>query len=106
MPIPIQKKCLNHSDREAAALCLECRQFFCRECVTEHEDRVVCTRCLKKLAGAGAEKTVRFALLSRLGSAALGLVAAWCFFYWFGQALTAIPTPVHEGTVWSSTLEE
>ena len=38
------------STREAVARCPECTQFFCRECITEHDDRVLCSACLKKLA--------------------------------------------------------
>ena len=43
------QRCFNHAGREAVARCPECGQFFCRECITEHEDRVLCSACLKKL---------------------------------------------------------
>jgi hypothetical protein len=37
-----QQRCLNHMLREAVARCPECSRFFCRECITEHEDKVLC----------------------------------------------------------------
>ena len=42
------QRCFNHATREAVARCPECHHFFCRECITEHDDRVLCTGCLKK----------------------------------------------------------
>lgn len=44
-----EQRCLNHFSREAACRCPVCRNYFCRECVTEHDDRLVCAGCLKKL---------------------------------------------------------
>ena len=44
------QRCFHHSHREAVARCPECRQFYCRECVTEHDYRVICATCLKKIA--------------------------------------------------------
>ena len=56
------QRCFNHAVREAVARCPECGQCFCRECITEHDDRVVCAACLKKLTrqyGAGEAKTLK-----------------------------------------------
>ena len=44
-----QQRCLHHLSREAACRCPVCRSYFCRECVTEHDDRLVCAGCLKKM---------------------------------------------------------
>ena len=41
------QRCFNHALREAAARCPGCGNFFCRECVTEHDDRVLCAACLE-----------------------------------------------------------
>ena len=38
----VHQRCFNHMLREAVACCPECRRYFCRECVTEHEDKVLC----------------------------------------------------------------
>lgn len=39
-------RCVLHTQREAAARCPECKRFFCRECITEHDGRVLCSGCL------------------------------------------------------------
>jgi len=93
---------LNHGFREAVARCPECKQFFCRECVTEHEDRVVCAACLKKLAAPGPARRFRFASLLGVGQGLLGVFVAWMFFYLAGRGLLAIPDSFHEGTVWKT----
>lgn len=82
------QRCANHPGREAAARCPECRSFFCRECVTEHEDRVLCAACIRKLTTARAAR--RRPLLRRLAAVvpvALGLLTAWLFFYLLGRGL-------------------
>lgn len=74
--------------------------MYCRECVSEHEDRVICAACLKRLL---APKPSRRAALTgglRIGGAMLGLLIAWCAFYYLGQALLGLPDSVHEGSVW------
>ena len=98
----VHQRCLNHSTREAVARCPECRQFFCRECVTEHDDRVLCAVCLKKLARPRLAERLQLAGLWRLGQGALGVLLAWLFFYWTGQALLSGSSDFHEGTVWKT----
>jgi len=101
--------CLNHPIREAVARCPECGGFFCRECITEHEDRVICAQCLKKLmelvrlTGKGR---LRFAGLSRVAYCALGLVIGWLFFYETGRILLLIPTSFHDGTLWHDQADQ
>lgn len=96
------QRCFNHSQREAAARCLECRQFFCRECVTEHDDRVICSSCLQKLAKAPPARKRRFVGLLKLSQCALSLILLWFFFYLMGEWLLSIPSSFHEGTLWHS----
>jgi len=94
------QRCFNHAQREAVARCPGCGRFFCRECVTEHEDRVLCAGCLRQLARVPLLRRRGFARLIRLGQCVAGLVLAWFFFYLIGEALLAIPTSFHEGTLW------
>jgi hypothetical protein len=96
------QRCANHTGREAAARCPECRSFFCRECVTEHEGRVLCAACIRRLTAAGAAR--RRPLLRRLAGIVpigLGLLTAWLFFFLFGRALILqqpeTPAPVQTG---------
>ncbi len=89
-----------HSLREAVARCPECRNSFCRECVTEHEGRVICASCLKRLVGAHSEhrRGARWIAASVLPF--VGVALAWAFFYGVGRLLMLIPASVHDGTLW------
>jgi len=94
------QRCFHHSLREAVARCPECRHFYCRECITEHDDRVICANCLRKLSVSGETQRKSFAWLMPVVQGAAGLVVLWAIFYFFGAALLAIPSSFHEGTVW------
>lgn len=100
MPALIHQRCFNHATREAVARCPECSQFFCRECITEHDDRVICSACLKKLARVPLLHRPAFARVLQIGQCLLGIFAAWFFFYLIGSALARLPTSFHEGTLW------
>jgi hypothetical protein len=95
-----QQRCFNHAVREAAARCPECKHFFCRECVTEHEDRVLCAACLKKLAGSQSTKRRAFAGVMRFARFAAGILIAWFFFFLIGEVLVRLPDSFHEGALW------
>ncbi len=88
--------------REAVARCPECKNFFCRECITEHDDRVVCTACLIKLTH--KPQTRRFGLVKILwlSQAALGFLIVWYFFFLYGNYLLKLPSSFHEGTIWQA----
>lgn len=94
------QRCFNHATREAVARCPECGQFFCRECITEHEDRVLCTACLRKLVHVPTAKRRGFAGALRFAQCLLGLIMAWFFFYLVGETLISLPSSFHEGTLW------
>jgi hypothetical protein len=100
MPSFVHQRCFNHAAREAAARCPECRQFFCRECITEHDDRVLCTACLKKLARRPLAQRFAFARIFHLALCAFGVVMAWFFFFLIGEGLLKMPDSFHEGTLW------
>lgn len=103
----IHQRCFNHSLREAAARCPECGRFFCRECVTEHDDRVICAACLRHLAQAPLTQRAGFVAVVRVGQCVAGLMVAWLFFYLLGDLLVSLPDSFHEGTLWrSSWLDE
>jgi len=60
-------RCFNHAHREAAGRCVACEHTYCRECLTEHAGRLMCSRCLGATAqaqaaahGAGAWRGVFF----------------------------------------------
>ena len=94
------QRCFYHATREAAARCPVCRHFYCRECITEHEDRVICAACLKNLVKPPFTQRRGFVGLVRIVQLAAGFFTVWLFFYWIGQALLKIGPSFHEGTVW------
>jgi len=96
----IHQRCFNHSLREAVARCPECERFFCRECITEHDNRVICAACLAKLTSQAAVSRTAFAVVARAFQLALGFATACFFFYLVGRALLSIDASVHEGTIW------
>jgi hypothetical protein len=98
------QRCFNHSVREAAARCPECRQFYCRECITEHEDRVICALCLKKLATVPLTQRTGFVGAIRGIQLLFGLATVLLFFYLLGHSLLSIPSSFHDGTVWKPDL--
>ena len=101
-----RQRCYNHAAREAVARCPECGRFYCRECVTEHEDRVLCASCLARLAGAGGPGKKSRAALTLISQLALGILILWLFFVVLGKGLLALPSSFHEGTVWRPGLRQ
>ncbi len=100
------QRCFNHAEREAVARCPKCGQCFCRECVTEHDDQVICAACLRKLARVPLLQRKRFAAALRLVASIAGVLLAWFFFYLLGESLLSLPASFHEGTLWRSTSSE
>jgi hypothetical protein len=92
------QRCFNHHQREAAAVCLECSRTFCRECVTEHDDRVICASCLPSIASGDPRRStsLRHLLLALQGL--LGFALLWLTFFALGQMLLQMPTEFHDGT--------
>jgi|ERR1700733_10862305 len=92
------RRCLVHPDREAAVRCPSCHQYYCRECVVEHESRFLCAACLQKSIDSGTKGgTLRFDWLSPL-RLLLGFAGAYLSFYVIEQILLLIPVNVYNGT--------
>lgn len=94
------QRCFNHAAREAVARCPECKQFFCRECITEHDDRVLCSACLLKLTRQPLARRFRLVQVLWLAQCAIGLLIVWYFFFLIGNSLLKLPNSFHEGTLW------
>jgi len=98
----VQQRCRNHVQREAVARCPECAKFFCRECVTEHDGRLICEPCLTALLEQdAAERPKIWGSVIRAFAVAGGFAIAWWVFYILGNALIAIPSEFHDGTAFS-----
>ncbi len=52
-------RCFNHANREAAGRCVSCEHTYCRECLTEHAGRLMCSACLGAKAQAQAQAAAR-----------------------------------------------
>lgn len=91
-------RCFNHAGREAVARCPRCSRYFCRECVTEHDDQLICAACLAQPAadGPGHWLAGGYSLIA----GAMGLAIAWGCFYFVGRLLLRLPSSFHEGTIW------
>ena len=98
-----QRQCLNHAAREAVARCPECGHFYCRECIAEHEDRVICAACLRKmLRSTEKQRSPLFAWFARATAFCFSLMICWLAFYCVGKILLSIPTKFHDGTLWQT----
>jgi hypothetical protein len=99
------ERCFNHASREAVARCPECSRTFCRECISEHEGRVICASCLKRIS-TKAVKGRRFTLLVPFIQVFMGVLLLWSSFYLLGKALLTIPSSFHEITIGERRLED
>ena len=94
MPQFSQQRCFVHPSREAVSLCLECRRAFCRECVVDHDGRLICAACLARLRAPVARGN-RFLRQSLSAAAtALAILLCWILFYMFGRLLL-LAEPAH-----------
>jgi len=93
-----QERCFNHAFREAVARCPECGRTFCRECISEHDDRVICAFCLKRLSKKAVRRN-RLAGLVRLAQILMGVLLLWSSFYLLGKALLTVPSAFHEAAI-------
>ena len=98
------RRCAHHPEREAVALCTSCGRSYCRECITEHDDRMMCTSCLSKFMQSASGRFFDTSDILTAGAALAGVFAAWLAFYYLAQMLIAIPTPFHDGTVWQAVM--
>jgi hypothetical protein len=81
------ERCLNHETREAVCRCPECRNFFCRECVSEHGTRLLCAICIARFQEALPAVARNSPQGRKLLFCALGLFVAWLLFYLAGWSV-------------------
>jgi hypothetical protein len=103
MPNLVHQRCANHANREAVARCLECGRYFCRECITEHEDRVLCKQCLEKALEPSGFAKIRTGWVLGVVHGLMGLSLAWFVFFYLGRVLLLLPDAFHEGTIWQQS---
>jgi len=86
----IHQRCWNHELREAVCRCPACGRHFCRECVTEHESRLLCAACLETAARPRAPRRHGVRALYTPLAAVSGLLVSWLIFYFSGEILLEI----------------
>jgi hypothetical protein len=96
------QRCHHHISREAVARCPHCKRFFCRECITEHEDQVLCAACLRAKPKLRVIRRYRADWLLGLAQFGIGLFILYVLFYYLAQILLLLPTSFHEGTLWQT----
>lgn len=93
------RRCRIHASREAAARCPRCERYYCRECVSEHEDRLLCRECLATLAAPSAREAGAWRPLARGLLALVGLLAAWTVCRLYGRVLLKFEPAAHESAL-------
>ena len=91
----VHQRCLHHPMREAVSRCPGCREFFCRECVTDHDGRLLCRRCLAAAVGPSRGASTWGPRVRWTAGAAAGGFFAWAVFYYIGALLASIPSQFH-----------
>jgi ribosomal protein S27AE len=103
-PTVPRRRCARHDEREAVGRCTVCTGGFCRECLTEHEDRLFCGPCFAQRIETGRRSADgRRKDWGRWKTAVLMLGSLMCavtLFYFLGRMLAAIPAKAHDGTIW------
>lgn len=106
-PVAPRRRCVRHDEREAVGRCTVCAGGFCRECLTEHDDRLYCGPCFmlrvdgtRRAAGRGKTDWRRWRTAALTAGSLLCLIAG---IYALGRVLAAIPADFHDGTVWEKT---
>ncbi|MCC6145297.1 MAG: rhomboid family protein [Candidatus Hydrogenedentes bacterium] len=94
MPLS-QQRCFNHARREAVARCPGCKHFYCRECVTEHDHRLLCAACLAQQAQSQLPRRTSLAPILPVAQGVAAILILWCSFYLLGQGLLALPSAFH-----------
>jgi len=87
-PPPVRRlwRCRRHPERPAAARCPECGEPHCRECVVEHEGRILCAACLARLTAGDLQPAIsagHFRSFLRAFAGVLALIAT----LWLGLVL-------------------
>lgn len=96
-----RQRCYNHAHREAAARCPACHRYYCRECVVEHESRLLCAACVAAVSAREERRARRHGWPGAVAGALIGVLVAWAFFFVIGWGLLSLPSPTHATNVWN-----
>jgi hypothetical protein len=86
----LQQHCWNHEAREAACRCPACSRSYCRECVSEHEGRLLCAACLSLVVARSDQAAGGLGKLAPPGMIAAGILLAWLIYWAAGASLIGL----------------
>jgi hypothetical protein len=86
----LNQRCWNHEAREAACRCPACGRSYCRECVSEHEGRLLCAACLSRITANRVQETGGFRRLAPPAMIAAGILLAWLIYWAAGVSLIGL----------------
>jgi hypothetical protein len=78
------------------SLCVECRRAYCRECVVDHDGRLICAACLVRLRAPSAGGSRALQRTFSAAGMAVTLLLCWIVFYMAGRLLMTAE-PEHHG---------
>ncbi len=91
-----QIRCSNHISREAVARCPKCSNDFCRECVTEYKEQMLCINCLDILTQENNLKPSYLGIFLLLILFIISFAILWLIFYWTGEFFSGADTFHHQ----------
>jgi len=93
--------CGIHPERQATARCPSCHGFYCAECITEHEGKLICASCLagKRTPREKPGRRWRPPVAASL-QLLLAILLCWALYAFFAQTLADMPDEFHDGTIW------
>jgi hypothetical protein len=83
----LQQHCWNHAVRGAVCRCPACRRAFCRECVSEHDSRLLCATCIQASLPVENPANRRVARIWVPSLALASALLAWFLFFSLGQII-------------------
>ena len=87
MTAGLEQRCWNHEGREAVCRCPECGRSYCRECVSEHQARLLCAVCLAKAVRVDPGKRRPLRRMAPAAMMLAGLLLAWVVLFGAGESL-------------------
>ena len=90
MPALDSQLCWNHENREAVCRFLGCRRSFCRECVTEHNGRLLCASCFAAAIPAAKSRSGSLRKLATPLLLASALLLGWLVYWGFGEVVIGL----------------
>jgi hypothetical protein len=88
--IELQQRCWNHEAREAACRCPGCGRSYCRECVSEHDGRLLCAACLSAVTSGREPVGGRGRNLAPAAMIAAAILLAWLTYWVAGESVISV----------------